>query len=331
VLKLIRSGDVDRFNAMLQEKSLHLLVGDLMVLCVEAVRQPFNLFLDHLLTAGDLDFRTNVLIEAITESSVRSIMRASDGAKIAKRLIELSPEVALGAKEQTRTPIHVAARAGAKAILKQLIDTCKAKPGQLALALRSNVKKEGTPLSSAIYSHKPATIAMLIAAHLEEGIPPQSEVLERPIKKLGTEDDTVALLVDSFPQILTVKSLELIVTYGSPSTWDLVVAKRPDLLPESNILHLAVKAQKEEMVRKILKHHPDLVAQKDQGNSYTLQHNQPLSQEEADLNTQEEIRKLLLPEIVRIFSAADIKEMFRKAESISLPTKIRVQLLTKAQ
>lgn len=317
VQQLIRDGDVERFNSiMIQKKTLRLLVDDLMECCFEAVRWPFEQFLDHLLTAGDLDFRTTFLIEAIGQSSTRS-MRASRCETIAKRLIELSPEVALRRKEQTKTPMHVAARAGAEAILRQLMDTCKASAGQLALALSSNVPEDGTPLSSAIYSHKLAAIAMLIDAHLEEGIPPQSDVLKRPIKKLGAEDDTVALIVDKFPQVLTLESLESIVTSGSPSTWDLAMAKRPELLAQSNILHLAVKAQKVEMVRKILNQHPDLVAQKDQDKRYALQYNQSLSQEVHGLNTQEEIRELLLPEIVRRFNAADIKEMFRKAESIS--------------
>jgi hypothetical protein len=316
VQDLIREGDVSRFNGIMkQKKSLQLLVDDLMDCCLEAVRWPFEQFLDQLLTAGDLDFRTTFLIEAIGQSSARS-KRALRCAKIAKRLIEISPDVTLQRKEQIRTPMHVAARAGADAILKQLIDTCKTQTGQLAEALKSNVPKEGTPLSSAVYSHKLATIKMLIDAHMEEGIPPKSDILERPIRKLGAEDDSVALILDKFPEILTLCSLESIVSYGAPSTWDLAVDKRPHLLPGSNILHVAVKAQKAEMVRKILKQHGNLVAQKNHEKNYPLQYNQPHSKDAFGLEIQEEIRKLLLPEIVRRFNAADIKEMFRKAESM---------------
>lgn len=188
------------------------------------------------------------------------------------------------------------------------------------------VPDDDTPLHCAVSLHHINAINVLIEIYFKHHLTPNADVLDKPIKK--KENDTLEIILEAFPSILTLNSLDLIIRTRQRETWDLAISKRPEILANSDVLHLAVKAQTLEIVKAILEVHPELVERRDTNGLYVLEHNKAIANTEESLAVQEAIRKLLLEEILRRFNPTDIKRMFWKAKSKQGLPRIYPSLLT---
>lgn len=322
---LIRQDKFEEFKTFMDEKKPSLDVEDRMTCSIDAQGPSKRKFSDVLLDFGDDEAKSTFLIEAINRGSAKEEYRL-----IALNLLEKFPHLASGIKSGTRSPLHAAARAGQGDLIEAIRDTLQWRDPQLLdSALEMAIPDEGTPLDCALSLHKVEAVEALVKIHGERKLPPDSSVLEKPIKK--KEIDTLTIVLNTFPAILTLNSFDHIIKTQNIEIWKIAVARHSDILANSGILHLAVKAQAIEIVKDILKIHPDLVEKRDKEGSYALEYNKASSNAKESVEIQESIRKILLEEILRRFNSVEIKKLFLKAESKdTLPKTLSAQLLIHA-
>ena len=117
------------------------------------------------------------------------------------------------------------------------------------------------------------------------------------------------------------KSLpELIVQAGGPSCktmWEAMVPRFGMYLPQSDILHLAVQGRQINGINWLVCKFSQMTTQKNQEGRIVLSYNNDQKHYSRDGGVQENIRRSIVPEIVRLCSPIKMKELLRVANGES--------------
>lgn len=123
------------------------------------------------------------------------------------------------------------------------------------------------------------------------------------------------MVLDAQPDIAE-KLPELIVRAGGPrckEMWTEMAPRFEKFLQESEILHVAVQERQLDIIDWLVYKFPQMATRKDEEGRIALSYNNDQAQYSRDGLVKENIRRLIVPEIVRLCTPTEMKQLLRVA------------------